>query len=235
MSEVLSFIILYLVVGFLEIGFDIVFKPTYIFGFIIAWQALQLLLLYLQRRIRKRKVYDINNMDEPNPLLIDEPAFSPEKEDSPPKSKDLAPHVTTNKISDNINPEESLRTDSEHLDLAKMEEKLRLERDRWLQKEHHNDIQPLNSEISHLDSHIEIVIQASRSIEEILEKKFGAYGKGLHSKLSSIEEKLSSHIVKKIRWVATVRNQTVHSNSASFDKNDYIQTYQDIISHLQNA
>lgn len=54
------------------------------------------------------------------------------------------------------------------------------------------------------------VIDATKRIESILVNKFGARGRGLHEKLSSVERKVPSHLHASIRFIATVRNKAVH-------------------------
>ena len=81
-------------------------------------------------------------------------------------------------------------------------------------------------------SHIEAAIIVSRTLEQLLESKFLAEGKGLHEKLTSIEHKIPEHLSKALRWIATVRNNTVHGDAKPFDKEDYIQTANQIIYEL---
>lgn len=57
---------------------------------------------------------------------------------------------------------------------------------------------------------IETVIRLSKKAEHILEKTYDADGRGLHEKLSSVEGKLPLALVKKLRYVATIRNKLVH-------------------------
>jgi hypothetical protein len=59
-------------------------------------------------------------------------------------------------------------------------------------------------------SDIELVISNSKKLESLLEKHLGATGKGLHEKVSSVERKLPDGVVRKLRFVATIRNKIVH-------------------------
>jgi len=61
---------------------------------------------------------------------------------------------------------------------------------------------------------LEVIIQRTKSIESTL-AQLGANGKGLHEKVSSIESSLPSDLVKKIRFVASVRNKSVHDENYS--------------------
>jgi len=61
-------------------------------------------------------------------------------------------------------------------------------------------------------SQIETAVNLSRKLETLLEERHHATGKGLHEKLSSVEEKLPSQLVKTIRYIATMRNSVVHQD-----------------------
>ena len=52
----------------------------------------------------------------------------------------------------------------------------------------------------------------AKQIESILEEKFGARGKGLHTKTLSIQGHLGAALVKKIQYVATIRNKAMHED-----------------------
>jgi len=60
---------------------------------------------------------------------------------------------------------------------------------------------------------IELVITRTKALESLLEQGLGAIGKGLHEKTSSVQEKLSPALVKKLRFIATLRNKLVHEAS----------------------
>lgn len=59
-------------------------------------------------------------------------------------------------------------------------------------------------------SDIELAIKSSKQIEEALERIYGAQGRGLHEKLTSVESLIPLETAKKIRYVASVRNSLVH-------------------------
>jgi hypothetical protein len=56
-----------------------------------------------------------------------------------------------------------------------------------------------------------VAIDISRRIETALEAA-GATGKGLHEKASSIEGRLPPGLVRKLRFIASVRNKIVHED-----------------------
>lgn len=64
-------------------------------------------------------------------------------------------------------------------------------------------------------SDIEIAVKGSKLIEGLLEQKLGATGKGLHSKLTSVENSISASMVSKIRYIASTRNAVVHETDAT--------------------
>ncbi|QRN97035.1 hypothetical protein JRI60_50140 [Archangium violaceum] len=61
------------------------------------------------------------------------------------------------------------------------------------------------------------VVRAAKRIETLLEAKFGAQGRGLHEKLSSVERQVPAELHKTIRYVATVRNKVVHEDDYELD------------------
>lgn len=194
-----------------DMNFD--FMPKYIFGFIILWQLLQLLFLWLERQRKQKKQKDtrVEYQNTKKATIPLKPQLQP---DTPPENqtKQHAPQPSMGEIEFNLEQE----------------------RDAWVITKQKSRLRAPILNIPHAASHIEVAIQASRAIEEMLERKLGAYGKGLHSKLSSVEGRISSSMVKKIRWIATIRNNTVHSTSASFEKLDFIRATQDILSYLKN-
>lgn len=61
-------------------------------------------------------------------------------------------------------------------------------------------------------SDIELAISRVKVLESLLEQGLGATGKGLHEKVTSVQDKLSPPLVKKLRFVATIRNKIVHES-----------------------
>lgn len=70
----------------------------------------------------------------------------------------------------------------------------------------------------HTMSDIELAITRTKSLESFIEQALGATGKGLHEKVSSVQDRLQPALVKKLRFIATVRNKIVHE--ASYEKID---------------
>jgi hypothetical protein len=61
-------------------------------------------------------------------------------------------------------------------------------------------------------SDINLVIRKSKKYETVLTKNYGAVGKGLHEKISSIENLIEVDLIKSLRLVATVRNKLLHDD-----------------------
>lgn len=62
-------------------------------------------------------------------------------------------------------------------------------------------------------SDIDLAVKSSKKIESVLERVLGASGKGLHEKVSSVEGKIPSALVKRIRYIATIRNKLIHEDN----------------------
>ncbi|MDQ7085260.1 MAG: hypothetical protein Q9M36_10185 [Sulfurovum sp.] len=78
------------------------------------------------------------------------------------------------------------------------------------------------------------IITLTRKIESLLEKKFDAQGKGLHQKVSSIENNLDVDIVKPIRYLATIRNKAMHEDDFAINNfSRYEQTANRVIKELE--
>ena len=61
-------------------------------------------------------------------------------------------------------------------------------------------------------SQIEVAVKISRALESLLEKNYQASGKGLHEKVTSVEDKLPEALVNQLRYIATIRNSVVHED-----------------------
>lgn len=61
-------------------------------------------------------------------------------------------------------------------------------------------------------SDIEKVVTRTRRLEKLLRVQYHASGKGLHELVTSTEERLPHDVIKKLRYVATIRNKIVHED-----------------------
>ena len=86
-------------------------------------------------------------------------------------------------------------------------------------------------------SFLEAVIARSKTIESLLEGKYNGAGRGLHEKLSSVEDRLDPSITKRIRYVATVRNKLVHESNYRFEgsADEFLRKCDEIIRYLHSA
>ncbi len=62
-------------------------------------------------------------------------------------------------------------------------------------------------------SDIELAVTRTKQLEALLEQALGATGKGLHEKVTSVQDRLPPALVKKLRYIATVRNKIVHETA----------------------
>jgi hypothetical protein len=72
-------------------------------------------------------------------------------------------------------------------------------------------------------SDIDLAVTRSQRLEQMLERDFGASGKGLHQKVSSIADSMPDDLVRKLRLVATVRNKVVHESGRIEDKSRFLE------------
>ena len=65
---------------------------------------------------------------------------------------------------------------------------------------------------------LEETIKTAQDIETVLEEDYGATGKGLHEKATSVESDLPADCLRKIRYIATIRNKAVHDDLTVADE-----------------
>lgn len=59
---------------------------------------------------------------------------------------------------------------------------------------------------------LRLVVNTVKRIETLLEQHYSANGRGLHTKVDSVREALPADLVKQLRWIATMRNKTMHED-----------------------
>lgn len=77
---------------------------------------------------------------------------------------------------------------------------------------------------------IDLAVRASKRIESTLVRVLGATGRGLHEKTSSVERRLDPALVKRIRYVATIRNKLLHEES--YRKIDNRASFRKAVKHI---
>ncbi len=119
--------------------------------------------------------------------------------------------------------------------VQELEEKYKLQKEEVVKTNEEN--QRLQTDIENAlaeTGQIEQTIKHTKKIETILEK-LGATGQGLHTKLNSIEYKIEEPRVKKIRWIATMRNGLMHKDGFEIKNfNDFSKTCEGIIKYLES-
>ena len=83
-------------------------------------------------------------------------------------------------------------------------------------------------------SDIETAVQSSRLIENLLELRLGATGRGLHQKITSVEHRLPEHIVNRARFIASVRNGVVHDPTKFIsDREGFENAVEEVTTYLR--
>jgi hypothetical protein len=83
-------------------------------------------------------------------------------------------------------------------------------------------------------SKLEIVFAYTKKIEKYLENEFKAEGRGLHTKVNSIEYRLPLALIKKIRWIATMRNNMAHTEGFELENlEDFKATCESVLTELE--
>lgn len=69
-------------------------------------------------------------------------------------------------------------------------------------------------------NNLEQISNISKDLENTLETKFGATGKDLHEKISSVENILNENLIKKIKFIAIVKTKIMHDDGESINDSD---------------
>lgn len=88
----------------------------------------------------------------------------------------------------------------------------------------------------HSKNDFELVIKASKELEYFLETEFGAEGRGLHEKISSVSGVLTPQLVKDMRFLATIRNKLIHEVGFDTipDRTAFIKVFERSVDTLNN-
>jgi len=82
---------------------------------------------------------------------------------------------------------------------------------------------------------IQIAVEQSKAIEQLLTSKFEAVGKGLTEKTKSIEYNLPVGLANKIKTIARIRNNVVHEDGSLLkNENQFVQSCQAIKTELSD-
>lgn len=81
---------------------------------------------------------------------------------------------------------------------------------------------------------IAVVIKRSRRMEKLLREHYHAEGKGLHQLINSSQKRLPHDVIEKLRFIATIRNKTVHEDDFQIDNiQQFIKTCDECEKELQ--
>ena len=94
---------------------------------------------------------------------------------------------------------------------------------------------PLKKYVKTNEAPLEQIIRMTQSLEQELDAKFGAEGKGLAEKIDSVAERVPTHIANKIRLIARTRNQAVHRNVniAAANLDAFVENFNYVVDELQ--
>ena len=84
-------------------------------------------------------------------------------------------------------------------------------------------------------SDIDLVIRHSKRLEQLLEQRFQAQGRGLHEKVTHVADRLDEKLVKNLRWIATMRNKVVHEDFSLDNPTQFEKSCERALEALQHA
>lgn len=65
-----------------------------------------------------------------------------------------------------------------------------------------------------MERNVLTAIDNCKEAEHLLEERFGAAGRGLHEKITSVEDLLPPRLTRILRKIATIRNKAVHERGS---------------------
>ncbi|WP_163558203.1 hypothetical protein [Halomonas sp. NO4] len=84
----------------------------------------------------------------------------------------------------------------------------------------------LTSDDRNSDSELSFIIRSSRLAEKILKEDLGATGTGLHELITSISDTLGDPLVKRMRYMAAIRNKAAHEDSFELSEEGFKSYYE---------
>mmetsp|Transcript_23083 Transcript_23083/g.26746 ORF Transcript_23083/g.26746 Transcript_23083/m.26746 type:complete len:112 (-) Transcript_23083:29-364(-) len=84
------------------------------------------------------------------------------------------------------------------------------------------------SKYSHSSNDYELAIEISKELEFILVSQFHSTGRGLHEHITSTSHQLPNHLIKQMRYLATIRNKLIHERGFDTipDRNEFIAKFE---------
>lgn len=68
-----------------------------------------------------------------------------------------------------------------------------------------------------MERNVLTAIENCKEAEHLLEERFGVAGRGLHEKITSVEDLLPPRLTRILRKIATIRNKAVHERGSESD------------------
>ena len=83
-------------------------------------------------------------------------------------------------------------------------------------------------------SDLKAILDSTKKIEALIEQRLGGSGRGLHEKLSNAKVRIPEPLTKKIRYIASIRNKTVHEDGFEIeDMGRFLKTCEQTIAELE--
>ena len=79
-----------------------------------------------------------------------------------------------------------------------------------------------------IHNYYKYIIECSQTLEKYIENNLQGKGKGLHEKVTSIEDELSEKDIKNFRFIATARNQMVHEGKMTCEPREIEKVFQQL-------
>jgi hypothetical protein len=85
---------------------------------------------------------------------------------------------------------------------------------------------PREHETATLSDHYAPVLSQAKQLEQLLRSGFAAEGRGLHELVTSVQGQLPEALIRKLRFIATVRNRLVHESAGDQidDLDEFLRT-----------
>lgn len=80
----------------------------------------------------------------------------------------------------------------------------------------------------------QLAIELTKELEHVLQLHFGADGRGLHEKVSFVEQEIPVQTMKSLRYLASARNTLVHQREekALQDRVGFINQFESVMDQL---
>ena len=87
----------------------------------------------------------------------------------------------------------------------------------------------------HPSNDFELVIRSAKELEYLLTFSLGAQGSGIHEQINSLNGRLPDRLVRRLRFIATIRNKVVHEYGCDAipDRPRFVAEYDAAVAELR--